>query len=240
MKKKIIYIVLTLILGSLFYSGVFFVNQVKSYENILLQKIAFLEKEWNQKTLALEHSVELLENQYQKIDKKISALALGSKTSGDLEQAQELLRLILATHHDLDIVIQSFLTQQVFQGHDSQLEWIINLERLTPQDKLMFQRMMEKRVTWKDLQEKIQHSSIQPQPDMFWGVAKKLGIRIENTTTPYFQSLGTLEHFIAHGLYDEACTQRGLLESAEDIEHMLNELCSANQFIHQYWQDIEH
>lgn len=106
-------------------------------------------------------------------------------------------------------------------------------------DKLNFQRIVEKRVTWSEILGKIQASCTQAQPSLLWGAAQKLGIRVESTASPQFESLNTLQNLIEQGAYEEACMTRGSLEGEDDIEAMLNDLCSANQFVTQYWKTIE-
>jgi hypothetical protein len=177
--------------------------------------------------------------QIQSLEQKLSSLALSVKTgSTDSDQAQELLKLILSTHHDLDVVIQALVAEQLISGNSNIFAWIADLERLSPQDKLNFQRMLDKRTNWKDVLDCIDEQLKKNQPIVLWSVAERLGIRVENADSAQNLFLEQLKQQVQQHNYNAACQRMLELPSEDPIAQKLEDVCLADSFVTQYWKSL--
>jgi len=225
--------------GSCIFFGQKLWHQQQTENQALYAHIQAIERKEVLFQATLEKNLSMLEKQLHTYDHKIASLALSLKTgSGDSEQTQELLRLILASHHDLDMVIQALLSYQVFQGDLENVEWIMNLDRLSPQDKLMFQRLLEKRTTWAEVLFYIQEQRKNSQPQVLWGAAQKLGIRIERAGSSQTQDMETLQHQVEQKNYGAVCQKIHSVQNDDELVSLLEEVCLADRFVSQYWKSL--
>ena len=226
-------------IGACVFGAKFIMNTFDQYDQKVNDRMSAIENNAKLSQASIETSIKTLSKQSQSYDQKLSALALSIKTgSGDSEQAQELLKLILASHHDLDVVIQALLSSQILSGDLKSVGWIVNLDRLSPQDKLTFQRMLEKRTTWKEVLAHIQLQLEKNQPTVIWSAAQKLGIRIENAVAPQTQAMEQLKVQVEQRNYSFACQNINTVASDEELVSLLEDVCLADQFVSQYWKSL--
>ncbi len=222
-----------------------------------LYGILFLQKERNLREEQIDNRISAIESygknaknstdltikdqmkQIQSLEQKFTSLAFNLKTgSTDSEQAQELLKLILVTHHDLDIVIQALISDQLVSRNPQFSQWIMNLDRLSPQDKLNFQRMVGKRTNWKDVLKSIDEQLKKNQPVILWGMAEKLGIRVENAASSQNIVLEDLKQQVQQHNYNAACQRMLDLPSGDPVAQQLEDICLADSFVTQYWKSL--